>query len=70
MSHTDTPACFEVFEDTDGQWRWRYVDEGGSLLANSNEPYPSKQKALQDLHIVQSNASSTPVTFLPEPIEH
>lgn len=69
MSHTDIPACFEVFEDTDGQWRWRYVDEEGSLVANSSQPYPSRQKALQDVHTVQANASSTPVTFLPEPIE-
>lgn len=64
------PACFEVFEDTSGQWRWRYVDEAGSPLATSSQLYPSKQKALQDVHSVQANASSLPVTFLPEPIEH
>ena len=58
---TDSKATFELFEDAQGQWRWRLVHDNGNILADSGEGYASKQKAKQGLESVKANAAGAGV---------
>lgn len=53
---SDSSATFELFEDAQGQWRWRLVHNNGNIVADSGEGYASKQKARQGIESVKSNA--------------
>lgn len=58
---SESKATFELFEDAEGQWRWRLVHDNGNILADSGEGYASKQKAEQGLESVKRNASGADV---------
>lgn len=60
-SVTDAKATFELFEDAQGQWRWRLRHDNSNILADSGEGYASKQKARQGLESVKKNASGADV---------
>ena len=49
-------ATFELYEDSEGKWRWRLVHDNGNIIADSSEGYASKQKAKQGLTSVKTNA--------------
>ena len=49
-------ATFEVFEDTQGKYRWRLRHDNGNIIADSGEGYASVQKAEQGIESVKSNA--------------
>jgi amphi-Trp domain-containing protein len=57
----DSAATFELFEDSDGKWRWRLVHDNGNIIADGSQGYASKQKATQRLHSVQKNVPGAPV---------
>lgn len=49
-------AEFEVFRDSEGEWRWRLVHDNGNIIADSGQGYATKQKAVQGIESVKSNA--------------
>jgi len=55
-------ATFELYEDTEGGWRWRLVHENGNNVANSGQGYSSKQKARQGMQSVTENAPGAETT--------
>jgi uncharacterized protein YegP (UPF0339 family) len=38
-------AAFQQYQTVEGDWRWRLIDEGGAVLADSGEAYDSKDDA-------------------------
>ncbi|WP_179747462.1 DUF1508 domain-containing protein [Natronoarchaeum philippinense] len=38
-------AAFQQYQTVAGDWRWRLIDEGGAVLADSGEAYDSKDDA-------------------------
>lgn len=58
---SDTKATFELYEDSQEQWRWRLRHENGNILGDSGEGYASKQKAKQGLESVKKNAPDADV---------
>ncbi|GAB7093377.1 hypothetical protein JCM30237_05290 [Halolamina litorea] len=57
----DSKATFELYEDKNGQWRWRLRHDNGNIIADSGEGYASKQKARQGIESVQKNAAGAMV---------
>jgi uncharacterized protein YegP (UPF0339 family)/predicted transcriptional regulator len=49
-------AEFELYTDTDDQWRWRLVHDNGNIIADSGESYSSKSMAQKGLGSVKLNA--------------
>ena len=54
-------ARFELFEDREGQWRWRLKHHNGNVIADSGEGYTRKEKARQGLESVRRNAPDADV---------
>ena len=54
-------ATFELFEDSEGKWRWRLVHDNGNIIADCGQGYSSKQKAKQGLESVRINVEGAPV---------
>ena len=54
-------ATFEVYEDAEGEWRWRLRHDNGNIIADSGEGYASRQKAEQGIESVKANAPDAPV---------
>lgn len=42
--------------DAGGEWRWRLIDEGGSVLADSGEDYGSRDAAASSMTVLKENA--------------
>jgi uncharacterized protein YegP (UPF0339 family) len=50
-------AAFQVYEAPGGAWRWRLVDEDGTVLADSGQgEYESKDGAMSAMTTLQENA--------------
>jgi len=54
-------ATFELFDDSEGKWRWRLVHDNGNIIADGGQGYSSKQKAKQGLESVRTNVGGAPV---------
>lgn len=54
-------ATFELFEDAQGEYRWRLRHDNGNVIADSGEGYASKQKAWQGIRSVKQNAPEADV---------
>jgi len=54
-------ATFELFDDSEGKWRWRLVHDNGNIIADGGQGYSSKQKAKQGLQSVRINVEGAPV---------
>ncbi|SDM35528.1 hypothetical protein SAMN04487949_1387 [Halogranum gelatinilyticum] len=54
-------ATFELFVDSQGEYRWRLKHANGNIIATSGEGYASKQKAKQGLESVKTNAPDADV---------
>ncbi len=40
-------AAFELFENEDGRWGWRLIDEGGKMVADDPATHPTRSAAKQ-----------------------
>lgn len=58
------PTAFEVYEDNAEKWRWRLRHRNGNILADSGEGYTAKQKAIQGLTSVATNAPKAPIELV------
>ncbi|MFC7202677.1 DUF1508 domain-containing protein [Haloferax namakaokahaiae] len=49
-------AAFQQYKTEDEQWRWRLIDQGGTVLADSGEAYESKAGAGQAMQTLKEKA--------------
>ncbi|MGM0591521.1 MAG: DUF1508 domain-containing protein [Halobacteriota archaeon] len=49
-------AAFQLYEADVGGWRWRLIDEGGSVMADSGEDYESRDDAASSMTVLKENA--------------
>lgn len=55
---------FEVFQDGDGDWRWRLVATNGNIIADSGEGYTTKQGVKRGIQSVKTNAPQAEITVV------
>jgi len=65
----DSKATFELYEDNAGKYRWRLRHRNSNVIADSAQGYSSRQKAMQGLRSVQSNAAGGAVVFFEDATE-
>ncbi|NHN66192.1 DUF1508 domain-containing protein, partial [Haloarcula sp. JP-Z28] len=65
----DSKATFELYEDSAGKYRWRLRHRNSNIIADSAQGYASRQKAMQGLRSVQSNAAGGAVVFFEDATE-
>ncbi|MDT3434096.1 DUF1508 domain-containing protein [Haloarcula sp. 1CSR25-25] len=65
----DSKATFELYEDSGGKFRWRLRHRNSNIIADSAQGYSSRQKAMQGLRSVQSNAAGGAVVFFEDATE-
>ncbi|WP_135819748.1 DUF1508 domain-containing protein [Halostella litorea] len=49
-------AAFQQYQTDDDQWRWRLIDEGGAVLADSGQAYDSKAGAGDAMQTLKDTA--------------
>jgi uncharacterized protein len=49
---------FQLYKDTQRQWRWRLKAPNGNTIAESGEAYHNKKDALRGIDIVKGEATS------------
>jgi hypothetical protein len=54
-------ATFELYEDSEGKFRWRLRHSNGNIIADSGEGYATRQKARQGIRSVKENAPDADV---------
>ena len=54
-------ARFEVYQDTQKEWRWRFVSGNGRIIAVSSEGYNGEADCLNGLRLVQSEGPKAPI---------
>lgn len=47
---------FDVYQDLDGDWRWRMVGPNGRIVADSSQGYPTKATARDAVEALQAVA--------------
>jgi uncharacterized protein YegP (UPF0339 family) len=48
-------AAFQVYE-TDGEWRWRLIDEDGNVMTDSGQSHDDREGAMSSMMTVKENA--------------
>jgi uncharacterized protein YegP (UPF0339 family) len=51
---TKKPPWIDLYHDSEGQWRWRFVAGNGKTLADSGQGYADKRDAIRGLELVTS----------------
>lgn len=59
-----TMASFEIYQDTQQQYRWRLKASNGQIIAVSGEGYTTKANAEAGITSVKTNADTAPITDL------
>jgi len=54
-------ATFELFQDHEGEYRWRLRHENGQVIADSGEGYTTKDNAINGIESVKENAATAPI---------
>lgn len=54
-------AAFQVYESTGGTWRWRLLDEDGSVLADSDAEHASRSEASEAMLTLKEQAPDADV---------
>jgi len=49
-------AAFQLYEAENGDWRWRLIDEGGSVMTDSGEDYDSREAAASGMSVIKEHA--------------
>ncbi|MBX0286935.1 YegP family protein [Halomicroarcula sp. F28] len=65
----ESKATFELYADKAGKYRWRLRHRNGNVIADSAQGYASRQKAMQGLRSVQTNAAGGAVVLLADGTE-
>ncbi|MFB6205606.1 MAG: DUF1508 domain-containing protein [Haloglomus sp.] len=53
-------AAFQQYE-SDGEWRWRLIDEDGRVMADSGESYEDKSEVMDGMRTLKENAPDAEV---------
>ena len=53
-------AAFQQYE-SDGEWRWRLIDEDGKVMADSGESYEDKAAVMEGMRTLKENAPDAEV---------
>ncbi|WEL22841.1 YegP family protein [Halorhabdus sp. BNX81] len=53
-------AAFQQYE-SDGEWRWRLIDEDGKVMADSGESYEDKAEVTEGMRTLKENAPDAEV---------
>jgi len=53
-------AAFQQYE-SDGEWRWRLIDEDGKVMADSGEEYGSREEVMDGMTTLKENAPDAEV---------
>jgi uncharacterized protein YegP (UPF0339 family) len=53
-------AYYQIYRDTQNQWRWRYVAANGRIIAVSSESYWNLSDCRSAVEIMR-NSSNSPV---------
>lgn len=59
--HVD-PVAYELYEDEEGQWRWRLIHENGNVLASAARGYDARPDARDAVTAVKETLSDAEVT--------
>jgi uncharacterized protein YegP (UPF0339 family) len=54
----ESQASFELYEDNEGDYRWRLVHDNGNVIADSGEGYASKSNAKRAMAGVREHAAA------------
>ena len=46
---------YEVYKDTNGEWRWRLFAANNQVIANSGEGYANRGDCLSAIELVKSS---------------
>jgi uncharacterized protein YegP (UPF0339 family) len=57
-------AKFEMYESSNGEWRWRLVAPNGRTIADSGEGYSSKQSCEEGIESVRRWSAEAEVVEL------
>ena len=49
---------YQVYKDTGGFWRWRYVASNGRIISDSAEGYHNKSDCLAGITIMKGSSNS------------
>ncbi|MFB6301052.1 MAG: DUF1508 domain-containing protein [Halobacteriales archaeon] len=55
-------AAFEVYEDSDGDWRWRLRHRNGNILADGGQGYSDRSSTWDGIDSVKRNAPNAETT--------
>lgn len=58
---------YEMYKDSAGDFRWRFIASNGRIVADSAEGYTTKAKCKAGIRIMQNSASAPIQTELGEP---
>lgn len=53
---------FQLFQASNGDWRWRLLAANGRVIADSGEGYRSKADAQHGIELVAATTKDTPVS--------
>jgi uncharacterized protein YegP (UPF0339 family) len=51
------PASFEIYRDSAGEWRWRFVHKNGNILAAASEGYSRRRDAKRSVDSIREDVS-------------
>lgn len=60
-------AAFRVYENDDGDWRWRLLDAGGPVLADSDGEHDSRNEAIEAMLTLKERAPDAEVVEIDAP---
>lgn len=60
-------AKFELYKDTAGEYRWRFVSSNGRIIAVASEGYKAKNDCVNGMEIVKRDGPAASVVDQTEP---
>lgn len=57
---------FELYEDTNSQWRWRLKAQNGEIIADSAESYHNKADCMNGITLVRRSMAAKIVEIVRE----
>ncbi len=52
---------FEIYKDSRGDFRWRFVSSNGKIIADGSEGYSSEANAINGINIIREYAAGAKI---------